>query len=650
MLRLIVPKHVEFNNFRLQVLFNFLQITTFVLLCLRFFEAKLWVRSMDIGHSMNAELWVKPLDPDRIAEVWREQAAGPVCSSPELFDFLWGGEDGVAFLGHECLPPCSTAGAGAWPRCVQEVETHRREADDQVFFVTQYEERQIAADGRSESTFAFVPLENAHTLGLQYRYSVPFPWWPGSFSAAQLQSKMPTDGRIAARSDGNGPEGERILTVLLDQKGDVHRVIEPLPVLDIPLPELLELAGVRDAMHSPNTDLGPNWQVGALYPEGGIGRITGINIDLHIECFQSQPDKLPGRDTWHGPVCYAKAEQSSTKSWASWETVEAFGVEGAIRQRLHHGVRARVIMEGHVDVFDANSLFIQLTASLVFLALPGQFMYFFINYTLGHLSTVYQGVLIELFDIQMECARLTARLMSNSVTFVELEDVSPDTDHPVGCISRRRVEEQLREVLRYRGATLDEEEIAGVVHFCHQAVMRSETLCRRVKPLRQFLGAVKDGSAFRTAKSFAGASALDLQVHDIDPGVITIDSFSMCCAASSQMEFESFVRLFDKDRGVTVLEKFFLPPKLRPSTLILGGRECSASTAGGHHRSSLFNLHDRHQAQIAVLKDLRKTDRHTLGNPDTMADQSPASSHDPSRKISFGSDVPPGIFPVVPGS
>lgn len=602
MLRLIIPKHVELNNFRLTILFNFLQMTTLLLLSARFFEARLWVRHLPIHHRMSADLLVKPSSFDRLSEVWSEKEGGAVCSSPRDFDFSWGG---FVFAGHECLAPCGVAGGRAWPRCVHEMETHRREAEDQVFFVTQFEERRATADGGFTSSFAFVPLEEAHTMSLSYGYSVPYPWWPSSFSASQLQGKMPTREVLSARSDGSRGGNGDILTILLGSHGEVRRWIEPQPTLDISLPELLEMAGASGAIDTQNS-------------EGGLGRITGLNIDIHIECFQSQAESLPGREDWIGPTCYARAERNPTKPWAAWDNIEALGSDGTVRQRLHHGVRVRVIMEGHVDVFDANSLFLQLTASLVFLSLPRQFMYFFINYAVGHLSTIYRGVLIEPFDVQMECARLTARLMSNSVTFAELEDVKPEAGKDVGCISRARVDEQLREVLRYRGSTLDDAEIAGVVHFCHEAVMHGETLCRRVKPLSQLRGAILERVHTQKISDLSGGN-IDLAAepdtrHDDkaparnDPGVITIDGFSMCCAASSQLEFESFVRLFDKDRGVTILEQFFLPPKLRPRTLLLEGQECSFVPRG-----SLFNLHRRHRAEMDMLQRLRaKPNRHNI--------------------------------------
>lgn len=61
-------------------------------------------------------------------------------------------------------------------------------------------------------------------------------------------------------------------------------------------------------------------------------------------------------------------------------------------------------------------------------------------------------------------------------------------------------------------------------------------------------------------------------------GDINIDDFSMCGAASDRLEFDSFVRLFDRDRGATILERAFLPQKLRPLALC-GGAPLSSSSA-----------------------------------------------------------------------
>merc|ERR1719329_2147854 len=167
-------------------------------------------------------------------------------------------------------------------------------------------------------------------------------------------------------------------------------------------------------------------------------------------------------------------------------------------------------------------------------------------------------------------------------------------------------------------------------------MMRSETLCRRVSPLRKLKNAIANAPVLRRVSTFAaGRRNRKVQVHEIDPGTITIDSFSMCCAASSQLEFESFVKLFDRDRGLTFLEKFFLPPSLSPSTLFLGGRECTASAVASNN--SLFNLHDRHQAEIAVLEEWRTNPR-GRPNPLTVVPSTIETRSAPSAK-SASSDL-----------
>lgn len=272
-------------------------------------------------------------------------------------------------------------------------------------------------------------------------------------------------------------------------------------------------------------------------------------------------------------MCTLAVKKSATRQWATLDETVVLG-EADIRNRVYHGIRVRCLLSGRFSFTDLNWFFLQFTASLVFLSLPSRFMFFFITYMLGHLSAIYTDVLIERFNVGMEIARVCARLMSNSVTFERLADSagrreafsehrqggdlsSSKPEHSVGCISKSCVEEKLQMVLVDRRGELDSDELQMLIDFCHNSLLQGGRMARRPglleeiqkcpKKVRKFIAARREGAA----------------VTYKEKG-LTIDDFSMCCAGSPSFEFETFVTLFDADRPVTSLERFFTPFYLEP--------------------------------------------------------------------------------------
>merc|ERR1719329_2037043 len=139
-------------------MYNLLQISTCVGLMVRFFFTGQYMITMQINRYMSAELWVLPGTVERVAEVWAAKRASETCTSPSQFDFEWSSD--FLYTSHACLPPCGVSAPGT--RCVHGGETLRREAEDQVLFITQLEDRVTRADGRTERALSFVPLEEAH--------------------------------------------------------------------------------------------------------------------------------------------------------------------------------------------------------------------------------------------------------------------------------------------------------------------------------------------------------------------------------------------------------------------------------------------------------------------------------------------------------
>jgi len=97
------------------------------------------------------------------------------------------------------------------------------------------------------------------------------------------------------------------------------------------------------------------------------------------------------------------------------------------------GVRVVAVVSGSYYKFDLQTLFNALICALVLAGLPTTLMYYIVNYGLGHMSSIYSGVVEEKFDLTAQVAGMATRLMASSVLFLELQDDD-------GCIARKRMQ------------------------------------------------------------------------------------------------------------------------------------------------------------------------------------------------------------------
>lgn len=558
---LLIQKQVEIRNLKLRLLHVAIQIIAFSLVLARFITAKQWLRPLSIGGFMSGEIWVNPVTAERLHGVWEEKSSSEVCASPWQADFQWDPAGSVVYANHTCVPPCSFAQTSD---CIPNLQTHRRETQSQVFFVTQFEEHQVDANGLDgPKRMSFVPLEAAHSVGFGFHFSVPEPSVWGAYMHVGI-GHQPTSH--------HGSSSLNVLTVIQDWQRTVIDVIPPDPwntAINLNVTELLILAGARDYLDQPNPEM-PNYLANAHFPEGGFGRITGLNIDLNVECFQEQDRtvSLGEKDVeWDGPVCYVRIEQSSTKKWATAE-VSGSGDGWDSFVRVEHGIRVAFRLGGQFRFFDLEYLIVQVTSSIVFLFLPQKIMFALICHALGHLSIIYRDALIEKFDIGKEIARFTARLLATGVSFIQLEDEScsscgADGDSATGnqmsgVISKARLEEQMREILRKRHSVLDDGEIHGLVNFCFVSCIAINAFFKR----QAWWQTVRDDT--QTIADIALGRPSSKLSKTGDPsakhgGVIDVDCFSMCCASSDLLEFDSFVTLFDASRPTRLLERMFTP-------------------------------------------------------------------------------------------
>lgn len=214
---------------------------------------------------------------------------------------------------------------------------------------------------------------------------------------------------------------------------------------------------------------------------------------------------------------------------------------------------------------DLNAIVLALTSALVLLSIPKRILTVFIKLCLGHLSRIYRRMLVEDFDIKDQCGSVAVRLMTHSVPFVELADTA-DILGRAG-ISKRRLKERFREMVKHRRA-IDDSELEALVEFCYEQAITSAGPAQHALHWRSKLRF--NAKEMKEDPDRAEKGQPEGEAGAIDPSgkahthhsMLDIDAFSSACSANEPMNFEAVVDLFDKDRKLGFLERFFMPKPL----------------------------------------------------------------------------------------
>jgi len=230
----------------------------------------------------------------------------------------------------------------------------------------------------------WLPVEEAYTYNFQYSYSV---------SQEELQSL--NNLWMAKGFRGSSVDTP---TVILDHKGARRMEHRPSHTpISFSVMELLDLAGHSDWLDEEQPKLGTNHLERTGLEKGPLGRLTGLEIDVKLNCYSSR--RVPRHlhiDDWHGSVCSAQI-QSAPPSWVFkdnfWHRGDAY-----YYTRLH-GIKVNVKTQGEIFVFDFPTIFEYLVECIVLIEIPKRLCGVLASYCLGKLSKVYAGVLVERFDL-----------------------------------------------------------------------------------------------------------------------------------------------------------------------------------------------------------------------------------------------------------
>lgn len=501
-----------------------------------FFRFELYSKKVPMAGYIQTNMWVTGLsDLARQKHIADKVLNSDLCTKPRDYDYQWDPLGVWTYTNHSCLPLCEAGVA----ECMNPMDNYIPLSDSSGMFVTQIMETTLIAgvDPGSAAKFRnyFVPTVEALGVGFTYSYDVP----EEVVSSNNLVN-------VGGSSTLAGSSTEDVLTVLLDQEGSPWRTLRPSPSIDLTVPELLWLAGDEGLLDSFAHYAGPNQLQGAEHSQGPLARIAGVSLSLEVSCHNSHQIDVP--DDWDGAVCYVAVSHDKRRGWTSTQRRDSF--EGGERQWVYHGILIKSSTGGSLDFFDLNNIFLNIVSYLVLLSLPKKALRVLVVRLLGPFSRIYKGVLYEKFNIMEQVGGMATRLMGNSSTFVDLQDCGDDASGTGGGISKRRMGERLKEAVRHRSSILDDGEVEQLVNFCFNAISNS-SIYQGIRPSKSFFMQVI-GKGREPEQKYREADA-----------VINIDQFNIACSSTEPIGFEAIVELFDRDRSIRRLERFFMPPYMQ---------------------------------------------------------------------------------------
>lgn len=553
-----LPKSVEISNPQINRLYQWLTILVGVYLAYEFFFLDKYAASVEIGQYVSSDLWVEDLltSEQKKAKVdaWPSEW---LCTDAEKYDYH-SVEGPWYYANHSCLLPCPNSTVSV--SCLSPVETYLNVESSDVFIGTQMKETTYRSNGDVVTQQYVMPM--AEDMGVSFSYSM-------LVREAAIRASLvtgPWDWR-----DFTGFSALNITTVILNRDRVIAETLPPAYAITLSVPRLLELAGMSDLLDAPQPDAGANTLKYATYTEGPIGRITGRELTLGLNCYNhwGRPSDVDGLEKIEGFLCTVEVRASS-QPWETVERLAEFNDEShhELRHRIYHGIRVNIEAGGEIRCFDVNALMAWIVGAVVLLGIPQTLVLLFSTSMLGHTSTMYKRVIYERFDIGEQTAGLVTRMMTNGVAFLELEDMQ-------NGVSFKRMNERLREALKHESDELDDLEISQLVDFCFNAVVSPNTVCANKSSLSVLKGyfqgfancigrciAPKTEEPKANSKS-SRARLARTKVHEH----ITIDDFLVSCASCDRVGFNDVVTLFDSNRKMSWLERFFMPRYIKKNVM-----------------------------------------------------------------------------------
>jgi len=182
----------------------------------------------------------------------------------------------------------------------------------------------------------------------------------------------------------------------------------------------------------------------------------------------------------------------------------------------------------------------------------------------GHVSDIYRHVVYRHFSITAEAAAMSMRLLEHEVAFNDLEALDANGGR-LGVIDKDVIAQSICHLMSRRGNTLDILEMQQMIEFCINTVNSAFKVDEPTKD-SGFRIIVQDVFESVTTivsdlKETFGYVSAD-EAHDVS---VDVDKFASACSTVEPINFDSLVKLFDKDRRRSLMESFFTPVRLKSS-------------------------------------------------------------------------------------
>jgi len=356
------------------------------------------------------------------------------------------------------------------------------------------------------------------------------------------------------------------MTVILDSESKPWKAIPPGQAISLHFADLpVVTAGLpQDLVQAPHRLLKAAAEQGGLIEIVtncyGNTRDAAYSTTRSYTAFSVYDDFAELVGTYSGSICLISAK------WMG-ERHRLVSYQGG-SMKLSQGMKFRSRDGGGFwRVTDLEVSLMSITSAIILLFLPRRIMRAFALTSLGHLSNIYRNALEENFDVRRECADIAVRLMSHSLAFSRLTDKAAPN-----IIRKEQMFKQLKYILQNHEHEIDNEELHRMVSFCFSTAALNKSFTGAFDEIRSTFKRLRKnlaragGMKWRLASEKAAPSTSDS---------MSIDSFMVAATSNEKINFDSIKRLFDKDRYVFCLEKWFTPSELKRAIHENEGQNCA---------------------------------------------------------------------------
>lgn len=516
------PKFVCINNSRLAILYYVLIVGLIVCIVVYFMVEDTY--KIDTTPWARSFIYAKPLTAAQM-DTMAAKETSDVCTNAGTYSLGSNVPTG-------CVSRCGSGSIGAGEMCIHPTDMIENEAS--MVFVPTYIAQTVAIPLSGASCPSGYSLMNDLSASVPYCHKKNMMFVPGAGGVgvefSHSFTNRPKQGAwlfatedLRRHSRGAGELGMK--TVLIGHSGEIIKTYEKGDVINPTVNELLTAAeydevGPRGTLSLDQVFARPTFGM----EEDVILRMTGATLTVvtHVtdegKCYHSLSEKEVKLDGSGIIACmYVTAE----RMWTSSGKHQTIGTNGAFVDTHTSGIRVKFKNTGLITAFDLTTLLTLFTVAFVWIQIPLQVVYYFTVYCLGHLSSIYSRVIHQDLHLAEACKGLASRLVSHSAAYMDLQDQTTG-------ITKGRLLDRFRKVLE-SNKNIDDVEIVKFVDF-----------------------------VFEGMQSLSQAATTDTSSDTIN-----IQEYCSACSTNEPLDFDSLVRLFDKDRKIGCLEGCFLDDSIR---------------------------------------------------------------------------------------